>query len=176
MPGRPLPKSMPTAPLSALRAALLTARDQRQARLDALFPTPFPATLMLSLNLPGDRKSGERASRLFDWGEKALLAALPVVLVAHGTDALGPFGLYRSTLNARQVKRLGIRLESGHPAGRLLDLDIFNHAGQSVDRSGLGLRPRSCLLCPEPALACIRAQRHSSEALQAVAEAVIDAL
>ena len=167
----------PAAPQHAsLRASLLAAREERQARLDELFPAPYPATVMLSLNLPGDAKGGERAGRLFAWGEQALAAALEVHPLFRGWDALGPFGLYRCGFDAVLVKRSCIRVESSHPAGRLLDLDIFDHAGRPVDRSGLGIAPRSCLLCPEPALACIRAERHASAELQARAHQVIDAL
>jgi len=160
----------------ALRTSLLAARDSRQALLDGLFPTPFPATVMLSLNLPGADKTGARAARLFEWGEKALLGALRVVATVRGADQLGPFALYRTELQARQVKRLGIALESVHPAGRLLDVDIYDHSGRQLDRAALDLAPRSCLLCSEPAVACIRAKRHTSEELMTRAQAVIDAL
>jgi len=160
----------------ALRTSLLQARDSRQALLDGLFPSPFPTTVMLSLNLPGADKGGERAARLFDWGEKALLGALRVVATVRGSDQLGPFALYRAELEAREVKRLGIALESLHPAGRLLDVDIYDQSGRQLDRAALDLAPRSCLLCPEPAVACIRAKRHTSEALMIRAQAVIDAL
>lgn len=162
--------------LDALRNSLLEARDRRQALLDDLFPTPFPATVMLSLNLPGEAKTGERAQRLFDWGEKALLGVLKAVATVRGSDELGPFALYRTRLPATQVKRLGIAMESMHPAGRLLDLDIYDHCGKALSRAHLELAPRSCLICPEPALACIRARRHSTEELMLRARAVIDAL
>ena len=166
----------PVPSCAALRTSILAARDERQARLDALFPAAFPATLMLSLNLPGELKGGERASRLYGWGEKLLIAALPVLPLLCGSDALGPYGIFHIALDAVDTKRMAMELESGHPAGRLLDLDVFDDAGRQVDRSSLGLAPRPCLLCPEPALACIRTQRHSSLALQAEAERVIDAL
>lgn len=161
---------------AALRSSLLAARDRRQALLERLFPTAFPTTLMLSLNLPGDEKGGARAERLFAWGEKALAAAFPARLVVRGWDALGPFALYRSPLGTREAKRLAMGVETGQAAGRLLDLDIFDPSGRPVDRAGLGVPPRSCLLCPEPAIACIRAGRHPGEALKAEARKVIDAL
>ncbi|OGU12802.1 MAG: apo-citrate lyase phosphoribosyl-dephospho-CoA transferase [Geobacteraceae bacterium GWC2_58_44] len=160
----------------ALRSSLLEARDRRQALLDSWFPAPFPATLMLSLNLPGDEKSGERAERLFRWGESGLLEALPVLCATRRSDQLGPFALYRTGLEAGAAKLIAIALESGHPAGRLLDLDIYDPSGRPLNRAALELPPRSCLLCPEPALACIRANRHTSEALKARAQMVIDAL
>lgn len=93
-----------------------------------------------------------------------------------GSDALGPFALYRTRLMATQVKRLGIALESVHPAGRLLDLDIYDHAGKQLSRAGLELPPRPCLVCSEPAVSCIHAKRHSIEELAQKAGAVIDAL
>jgi holo-ACP synthase len=160
----------------ALRTSLLEARDRRQALLDELFQVSFPATLMLSLNLPGEQKQGERAGRLFAWGEKALAEALSVVSVWREEDALGPFAIYRSRHIAQETKLCAIALESEYPAGRLLDLDVYDPSGRPVDRASLGLSPRSCLLCPEPALACIRAQSHTSETLVAWTKKVIDAL
>lgn len=160
----------------ALRNSILAARDRRQELLDTLFPTTFPATVMLSLNLPGAEKTGARADRLFAWGERALLQSLNVSAAARGHDALGPFALYRARLHATRVKRLGIALEGAHPAGRLLDLDVYDHAGNQMGRADLDAAPRSCLICREPALACIRAGRHSSDELARAAGALIDAL
>jgi holo-ACP synthase len=160
----------------ALKTSLLAARDQRQALWERLFPADYPATVMLSLNLPGDCKTGERAERLFAWGERALAGALTLVPVLRGSDALGPFALYHSQQEAGEVKRLAMELEGRHPAGRLLDLDVYDPLGRPVDRASLGIPPRTCLLCPEAALACIRAQRHTSLQLQAQAYKVIDAL
>ncbi|GFO58983.1 apo-citrate lyase phosphoribosyl-dephospho-CoA transferase [Geomonas silvestris] len=160
----------------ALRSSLLAARDRRQALLERRFPSEFPAIVMLSLNLPGDRKTGARAERLFRWGEQALLAALPARLLTRDSDALGPFALYGVSLTAEPAKLKAIEVEAAHPAGRLLDLDIYDPAGRPVDRAGLGLSPRTCLLCSEAAVACIRAQRHQGAELQARAHAVIDAI
>lgn len=162
--------------LDALRSSLLEARDRRQELLDGLFPSPFPATVMLSLNLPGVEKTGVRAERLFAWGEEALLSVLRVVETVRGSDALGPFALYRTRLLAAQVKRLGIALESMHAAGRLLDLDIYDHSGKQLSRADLQLPPRRCLVCSEPAVSCIHAKRHSTDELAGKARAVIDAL
>lgn len=162
--------------LDALRSSLLEARDRRQALLDGLFPTPFPATVMLSLNLPGPAKTGRRAERLFAWGEKALLGVLKAAGTVRGSDELGPFALYRTRLPATQLKRMGVALESMHPAGRLLDLDIYDPSGKALSRSDLEIAPRSCLICSEPAVACIHAGRHSTEELMLRAQAVIDAL
>jgi holo-ACP synthase len=161
---------------AALRISLLAARDQRQALLERLFPASFPTTVMLSLNLPGDAKTGTRAEQLFVWGEGELAGALPLVRVLQGSDALGPFALYHSSLPAREAKLIAVEVESGHPAGRLLDLDIYDASGQQLGRAGLGFPPRNCLLCAEAALACIRTGRHTSKALKAQAHMVIDAL
>jgi len=160
----------------ALRSSLLTARDRRQALLERQFPLSRAALVMLSLNLPGDRKTGARAERLFHWGERVLAAALPVEPIHVERDALGPFALYGVALEARQAKLAAIAVETAHPAGRLLDLDLYDASGRPVSRASLGISPRACLLCQEAALACIRAQRHDSALLMARADAVIDAL
>lgn len=162
--------------LDALRNSLLEARDRRQALLDGLFPAPFPATVMLSLNLPGTEKTGARAERLFDWGEKALLSLLKSAATVRENDELGPFALYRTRLSATQAKRLGIVLESMHPAGRLLDVDVYDHLGKPLSRADFDIAPRPCLICAEPALSCIHAGRHSMEELMLRAQEVMDAL
>jgi holo-ACP synthase len=161
---------------TALRNNLLAARDRRQGLLGSLFPSRYPALLMLSLNLPGEHKAGERAERLFAWGERALTGAAALVVTGRGSDALGPFALYCSPLKPREVKLLAIAVESGHPAGRLLDLDVFDALGRPVDRASLGFPPRTCLLCAEAAVACIRAGRHTDRELQAQVQRLLDAL
>ena len=37
---------------------------------------------------------------------------------------------------------------------------MYDPAGRQLDRAALGLAPRACLLCPAPAVECIRLGRH----------------
>ena len=158
-----------------LRNSLLAARDLRQALLESLCGSA-PCLIMLSLNLPGPQKSGERARRLFDFGARQLEGALPVTLLHGAGDPLGPYALFKTELSPRQAKQGTLALESGSRAGRLLDLDVYDHAASPVARALFGLPPRRCLICPEPAVECMRLKRHDSKALLEEVYAIIDEL
>jgi holo-ACP synthase CitX len=84
-----------------------------------------------------------------------------MVRIDKACDALGPYALLGINQAAVEVKQHCMDLETAHPVARLLDLDVFDAQGRQIDRSGLSLPPRPCLVCSQPALECIRLQRHS---------------
>jgi len=160
--------SSPEALPSALQAALLAARDARQALLDAHRPAPGQALLAVSLNVPGPEKEPPGALELFAWAVARACVALPGVRPLHSQgDAAGPFALLAVAAPPGEAKRICLSIEAERPAARLLDLDVHGEDGRAVDRSALGLPPRACLLCGEPARECIRAARHPLADLQA---------
>ena len=88
--------------------------------------------------------------------------------IAHetgGAGADGPYRLMLSPLPGRTLKRMAVRLENAHPLGRLADIDILTAAGVPVSRADLGLPPRACFLCGEPAALCRRRKTHAQETL-----------
>jgi triphosphoribosyl-dephospho-CoA synthase len=89
--------------------------------------------------------------------------------VAEGTDALGPWTILASPLAPAAIKRATIDIETTLPAGRLLDLDVYDASGGQVDRTSLGVPTRPCLLCSRPAVECIRGRRHAAEDVSAAA-------
>jgi holo-ACP synthase CitX len=60
---------------------------------------------------------------------------------------------------------MAVRIENKHPLGRLADIDVLSNTGEPVARADLGLPPRACFLCGEPAVLCRPINRHSREAL-----------
>lgn len=144
--------------------SLLAAREQRQAALlDALRAAP-EALVFLSLNIAGQDKWPVGAERLFDWALRETLAACvqssPAVL-AH--DALGSYAIVVGPSAALELKRRMVSIESAKAAARLVDLDVYDASGIQIGRQELGLAPRTCLLCAEPAVDCMRAKRHPVE-------------
>ena len=49
----------------------------------------------------------------------------------------------------------------GGGLGRLFDIDVLDAGGKKLSREGLGLPPRKCLLCEQPAHACARSRTHT---------------
>jgi len=147
-----------------LRNSILAARDSRQELLVKQLACGCPATIFLSLNIPGKNKNPPGAEALFAWALDQLKDTFPdLVTLADGIDPLGPYALLAHSQEARLVKRRCVALETSHPAARLVDLDVYDSHGVQLGRSALSLPPRTCLVCHHPAVDCIRLGRHSLE-------------
>ena len=144
------------------RRSYLDARDSRQDALAWALRRGHPATLFLALNIPGGDKTPPGADALFLWMLNQLPAVLPgFVESSKFHDVLGPYAILSLDANPKVVKKACVHLEAGHPSSRLIDLDVYSPDGQQVDRKTLGLPTRTCLVCDQPAVDCIRAKRHS---------------
>ena len=163
------------------RSSLLAARDRREkilgrhlwdnasAALCSFGSLSSPATLFVSLNLPGLRKNRPGTAALFRWALGKLTRAFPSLTTLRvGRDALGPYAVLRTNRSAAAVKRICVRIETAQPHARLIDIDVFNGAGRQVDRASLGLRARHCLVCDRPATECMRLRRHEPEKIDGI--------
>lgn len=155
-------------PYAKLKAELLAARERREAALHEALGDRHRTLLQLSLNLPGADKRPAGAGALFCWAQDRLRAELPALqkLTEH-SDSLGPWALYAVRVPATATKRRTLLIEAAAPAGRLLDIDVYDRRGKACDRKQLGLPQRRCLLCAAAARDCIRLQRHGAEQLKA---------
>ncbi|HEX7486748.1 MAG TPA: triphosphoribosyl-dephospho-CoA synthase [Vicinamibacterales bacterium] len=154
--------------LAVLRRQLLEAREARQAAIARACGVDH-AVVFLSIGIPGRDKFTPGALSLLRLAIEAVDRALPAAPLDRGLDALGPWAAVGVRLRPDAVKRATIDLESSLPAGRLLDLDVYDSAGRQVDRASVGLPPRSCLVCERPAVECIRLSRHAAEDVTAAA-------
>lgn len=152
---------------AASRSELLAARDRRHALLTEVLAASSPSTLFFSLNIPGEEKIPAGADLLFAWGMQSLREGFPDLRLAHrGSDRLGPFAVLLTASPPAAVKERSIALEESTPAGRLLDVDVYDCAGNAVGRAELGFPPRPCLLCPQGAADCMRLARHDYRLLK----------
>lgn len=142
----------------------LEARDRRQETLEAQLANRYPALLFFTLNIPGGDKTPPGAFGLYNHGLETLFNAFPGMrLLVQGSDQLGPYTYFRLDRDPGEVKRACVELESAGPHARLYDLDVYDSQGRQLDRAAIGLAPRSCLLCENQAVECIRLKRHSIE-------------
>ncbi len=177
-------------PSGASRAELLAARDARQAAIDravarlraggegelgAVQPAaPGSSIVAMSLAIPGEEKTPPGAFELFAWASRRVRLALPGGAVIHaGRDALGPFELFAGAATPVRAKLACVAVESADAAARLADLDVLAPDGRPLDRAALGLPPRACLLCGEPARECIGARRHGTAELASAARELL---
>jgi holo-ACP synthase len=149
-----------------LRNSILAARERRQELLDERISSGSPAIVFLSLNMPGGEKDPPGAAVLFSWALRSLLAEFPEAEgPVQSSDPLGPYAVISLEWEAVEVKRRCIRLENASPFARLVDLDVYCADGRPVGRAALGMEPRSCLICPLPAVECIRLRQHGAAEL-----------
>jgi len=171
----------------ASRSDLLAARDRRAALIVELcarrtgegIPDPPRALVFASLAIPGSAKTPGGAGVALARGVEALRLALANRAPEErdrGTDVLGPWAALAVAGEPEAVKRLAVGTEEALPFGRLLDLDVYGADALPVDRATLGLPPRPCLVCPEPARECILLKRHGAEELAARVAAILEPL
>ena len=101
----------------------LAARDRREEILRRLLRRKSPATVFLSLNIPGRRKIRAGAAALFRWAQAELGRVLPSLGIVHsGRDALGPYAVLRAKgpISRSAVPKAG-RTVPGEP--RLVEED-----------------------------------------------------
>ena len=152
------------------RAAI--CRQEKQVRL--LKQTAAGCLLCLTLNIPGPIKTFPLALDAFDEGLSEILSCLSSDSLLHSEQSkpvTGPeaYLLLKQSqdtgLMCRRLKKRMSDIEEHHPLGRLFNIDVFGIDGQRLSRSELGLPPRSCLICGEPAVSCIQGKQHSKELL-----------
>jgi holo-ACP synthase/triphosphoribosyl-dephospho-CoA synthase len=65
--------------------------------------------------------------------------------------------------DAYRLKALAVQIGKESNVGRLLDIDVFDSEGCQINRALLGLPERTCFVCSEAAVDCMRESRHSAE-------------
>ncbi|MBQ4285990.1 MAG: citrate lyase holo-[Bacteroidales bacterium] len=155
---------------------ILQARDERQARQrEILRENPGKTLLCLTVVMPGSVKRNRQSLIVAN-------AALDALTSQFGSSGLQKrdlqtgFEAYLLTsLPAVEAKRAVCRIEQEHPLGRLFDIDVIGQDGVPLQRADIGLEPRKCLLCDQPARWCMRGHTHSTEEILARIDEMVNA-
>jgi holo-ACP synthase CitX len=90
-----------------------------------------------------------------------------------GRGALGPWVLWSSHNDPVLLKQLALLVEEGSLLGQLLDVDVYSQNGP-VSRPMLGLPPRSCVICGQPAAVCTGRSIHSMSTVESAFLALLE--
>lgn len=152
-----------------LQTDVIRARDSRETLLRAILNETDNTLVSVTTAIAGENKSPP--------GTNALMREVLLNLAGHFEDlnwqaygcddVLGPCAVFTTSKSSEVSKRICIDIEESMPAARLMDLDVYTPSGHQISRAQLGLEPRRCLICDEPACDCMRLQRHSSESIYA---------
>lgn len=144
---------------------MLAAKEERQKRQRSLreqYGTPIAS---ITVNIPGSCKDSPIIRRLCDYAVSSVQSRSDVLAAERINAPTGPFGLLAVRTTAEHLKQVAVKLEEEHDFGRLLDIDVFSADGRQLSRQMSGAY-RPCLLCLQPAVVCMREQRHSSAEIQ----------
>ena len=150
---------------------ILAARETRAALREELRQTSGLPVLTFSINCPGPTKDSASIRSLLRHAVdcfRELAAARD--LFSHEErffyPPTGPFVLLAIAGDATLFKRLAAQIEDLPEYGRLLDIDVYDSDGQQLSRTQFGLPLRSCFLCEDDAITCMRQGRHTAADLQ----------
>ena len=149
---------------------ILQAREERTAsRL--CFAEEGLASISLSFNIPGSKKSNKSIRKAFDYAiiklNDFLLANRILTSKKNSqqlTDAAGDFyiiPIIETQKSIDEVKACCERYEEKHPLGRIIDVDLFSASARPISSGKL----KKCFICDEPAMVCMQNQKHHLEEL-----------
>ncbi len=158
---------------------MLARRETRVASRNRLLARHGRPVVTFTLVTPGPLKDTPATRLLYEEGRHALCLVLgggefPLVGTVDEYLPTGPEGFRVVDADPVVLKYKLASLEASHPLGRLWDLDVTGVDGHTVSRQDVGMPPRQCLVCGEPAHACARAARHPLEEVERAIRSLID--
>lgn len=159
---------------------MAAAREARAARQLALLAQYHVPLISFTLNIAGPVKDSPLIRRGFLLGlrllRRSLMAAGMMVKHMESFRAVtGSEALLCVEAPAAAIKRLTCEIEDADALGRLFDLDVIGADGGKMDRGSVGLAPRACLLCGNPAAVCARSRAHTVQELQQRTREILEA-
>lgn len=139
---------------------ILDLREEREEFEMNLLKRSGKTLITLRGNFPGEDKSHEASQYAVKTLHEEISGHLQVdhEETTHTKEGYMVFLLVNE--NGEFVKRLAMALEDEHPLGRLVDVDV-REKDRLYSRADFNLPPRSCYLCQDPAVHCVRSMKHS---------------
>lgn len=157
-------------------AEILASRDERQARQrEMLRQNPGKTLLCLTVVMPGSIKRSRQSLTIANAAVCALTAQFGSSGLQTRDLQTGFEAFLLTSLPPEEAKRAVCRIEEEHPLGRLFDIDVIGQDGVPLERTAIGLEPRKCLLCDNPARWCMRSRTHTTEEILARIDEMVNA-
>lgn len=147
---------------------VLDAREQRWEMRKSLAEKSSSTIITITLCIPLNYRTGEEFWPVF----LRLCKAFYKILISEDNSVHyegcircedGPAFFISSRAEAEEIKKICVYAEETIPGGRMLDIDVMNRDKKQISRSDIGLPPRKCFICDNPAYLCVSRRLHSSE-------------
>ena len=145
---------------------VLDAKEARAARQRDLLAQYGGSLASITVNLPGPHKNRPEAVELVRYAVCTLAELFEASFQEVQELPTGPVGFVCCLAPAEVLKRAAVAIEETSTFGRLLDVDVFNSEGKLLTRGEQAENKRRCFLCDQPAIICMREQRHTPQALE----------
>lgn len=157
---------------------ILDERERWAAETQAALATGVQAVVRLSARMPAALRTRGLADSPVGSGAAAFEAecrrlGLSLQHLGPGRGVLGPWVLWTSGDDSLLLKQAALLVEQKGKQGQLLDLDVYTQEGP-VSRAFLGLPPRPCVVCGQPAAVCTGRAIHSPATVQAAFLALLE--
>lgn len=144
---------------------ILAAKEARRQRQQDMLADAGLTLVSITVNMPGPIKDGFLLRQLCDYAAEEIKALAAVQQEQRVYLPTGPEALLAVRIaDAQTVKAMAVAIEEANSFGRLLDIDVFSPLGELVSRTQSG-KGRSCLVCGQPAVICMREQSHTADEL-----------
>lgn len=144
---------------------ILKAKEHRKRRQEDMRLQYGTTIVSITINMPGPIKDTPLLRQLRDYAVDEVTKLLAVKALWSVNLNTGPEALLAVRQDAELVKAVCVKIESQYSFGRLLDLDVFDSAGGQISRRDKG-QARTCLVCGDEAVLCMRARKHDQHQLQ----------
>lgn len=158
---------------------VLEAREQRWKMRKLLVENWRSTLITVTLCVPVKFRSSEEFGTIFQRlckTFKEFLTAKDKMLSyeSYIMNDDGPAFFIIVEAGAEEIKRICVDAEECIPGGRMLDIDVMNSGGVPVSRSDIGLPPRKCFICENPAALCVSRKLHLQDEIYTWVEQLKD--
>ena len=140
---------------------ILDARENRAYLQEDLIKKFNLPLLVIRANYPGIDKNNKITKYIVETIYNTILLRISSTSTEKINSFEGNIYLLSVDISPLELKKIAIDIETNHPLGRLVDIDILDLNNHTLSRTDLGYPPRSCFICSDLAHNCVRSKKHS---------------
>ena len=152
---------------------ILDAKEDRAYLQEKIIKKYNLPLVVIRANYPGIDKNNKTTKYIVENIFNLILLRVSPNHVEKIDSFEGPIFLLSVDLSPTKLKKITVEIESNHPLGRLVDIDILDLDNHTLSRTDLGYLPRTCFVCSDLAHNCVRSRKHSLEELLKYIEDIV---
>jgi len=142
---------------------ILDAKESRAYLQEDLIKKFNLPLLVIRANYPGIDKNNKITKYIIEIISKTILSNISPTNTKIIDSFEGVIYLLSIDKSPTELKKMTVDIETTHPLGRLVDIDILDLNNHTLSRTELGYLPRKCFICSNLAHNCVRSRKHSLE-------------